>query len=296
MIRFLTIGLLPPLVHELWMRDLPLGWLLWVVTFPVLVRSFQERKRDLPFFLLFSSLALLPFHPSNTLRFLVQIVFPAYISGKFLSRGDLRLRDTLWLSSLALLGSIVVGWVFGMGDRLREVIVPAGVPTGWMKPLLDQWEGFLRSVLPDSLLYMRALSFVADFEPVLWSSLLPVFMGMGIGMALFLWDPKALTHLRNRDLAFDLALGCFSICLGIATLSRGFISILCGEIAVATGIFFLLEGIGLLLQFLKNLSVSRWISFCGLVVIFREPLVWFFLPFVGLASGFFVHKEGGGNS
>jgi hypothetical protein len=296
MLWFLTIALFPPLVHELWRRDLPLGWLLWVVTFPVLVRAFERQKKGTFLFLIFACGALLHLHLTNALRFLVQIVFPAYLAGRFLLKRDLRLRDTLWLSSLGLIASVGIGLIFGMGDRLRDVIVPAGIPTGWISPLLLKGESWLHSLFPDSTLYARALSFFGDVEPVVWSALLFVLMGMGMGIALFLWDPGALSLRGHRDSIFDIALGILCLSLGVATLTHGFLSLLASEIAFTMLVFFLLEGIEFLLWLLKHLPVKHWISFCGLVVIFHQPLTLFFLPFMGVASGFFQGKREGGVS
>lgn len=293
MIQLFAVVILPVLVHELGAQGYPAGWLLWVISYPLLIWHCQRLSPRIALYFTPVLLALSIYHPTNSLRYFVQIVLPSILAGVLLRRHELRLRDTLWLSSLSLMGSIAVGFGFGMKDRLREVIIPAGFPTGWTLPFVSQWDQWLRAFSPNTLVYSRFLSFAEHIEPVLWSSLLFAFTAAGVGIALYLWDPQALKKNEYRDRIFDIVLSIFTLSLALSLLTTGSVAIIASEIAFVMIVFFLLEGIQLLFRFYTHLKVRRWISWCSLIVLIREPLFLFLLPLLGFVSGFSQLREEG---
>lgn len=282
---FLFLVLLPLATYGLSLSGVHLGWLVWFITFPLLAR---ESQRISPLFLLpllLVSLVLAFLHPTNALRFLVQIVGPALLCGTLLRSHRLELRDSLWLSSLSLLASIGVGFAFGMQDRLREVIIPAGFPTGALQPFVKEWEHWVRMIVPDPEILARIARFATSTEALLWSSLLYISTAIALGITLYLWDPRSLKETRSRDGVFDLSLGIFCLALGLAVVGHGFLAEIAAQAALIMLLYFFLEGVTLIFKLYTNWKVRPWLSWCSFILLFREPLFLFLLPFLGLVSG-----------
>lgn len=283
MLHMIAIIMLPFAVGVAGRLGIDAGWLLWLVALPAMIVYTLRTGIGVGLLLGAAGAApLLLFHPEDGLRYVAQIVLPAVIAGWVGQRSRLRIRDGWWLATLAAGASAAVGVAFGREAALREVVLPAGIPTGWVQVVVDRWSGFIGWLSIDPYVFERFERFADVVEPTLWfGALVPL---MGAAVALAYRGGEAPDPDPRRTFEADLALGTLVAGMAVGVAADGVLQSIGANVAVIASVFFVLEGVGVVATLFRRWNPGRLAQVLGWSLLATQPLSLMLLPAVGIGT------------
>lgn len=288
-----AIVLLPWVVSMLGYWGLDLGWLVWLVVLPGLIGVAQRRGAGATLLVgLLCVAPVLAVHPVDGMRVLAQIVVPGVAAGLVARHTDLRVRDGWWLALLAAGSSVLVGLAFGRGGALREVLLPAGIPTGWVEVVVSRWEAFFAALTLEAYSFARVERFADFVEPLLWFGVLVPLMGAAVALVRPTAEQRASARAADldapasglRSLEADFALTILVVGLALALFANGIAAAIGAWSGVMAALFFILEGIDVVQTLLRRRRVPAVLQLLGWALIATQPLTILLLQVVGLGE------------
>lgn len=292
MAPLLAIVLAPLLIGALGYLGLDLAWVLWLVALPALV-ALAVRRGALATLLagLLGALPLAFVDSVDAMRFVGQIVLPGTLAGMVARQGPLRVRDGWWLAAVAAACSAGIGVAVGRAGALREVLVPAGVPTGWVDVVVDRWSYFVAAWSFESYSFERIAAFADAVEPLLWFGALVPLMGAAVALTRPIGGSGRGEGGTWRDYEADIALGLLVLGLALALAASDSLQAVGGWIAVMASIFFVLEGIDVVSTWFRRRRVPGVLQLLSWALVIWQPPAIMVLHAVGIGDLWIGFRE-----
>jgi hypothetical protein len=287
-----AIGFLPLLIGVLGYLGVDLAWVLWLVALPAVVGLALRRGAFVA--LAAGALGAIPLaliEPIDAARFLGQIVLPGTIAGLIARRGPLRVRDGWWLAGVAAGSSALVGVAVGRAGALREVLLPAGMPTGWVDLVTDRWSSFAAAWSLEAYSFDRVAAFADGVEPLLWFGLLVPLMGAAVALTRPTGGSGREVAGTWRDHEADVALAFLAVGLTLALAASGPLKAVGGWVAVMSAIFFVLEGIDVVSTWFRRRRVPGVLQLVGWALLLGQPAAILVLHAVGIGDMWVGFRE-----
>jgi hypothetical protein len=279
----LTLGVFPILFQGLGFAEKELPYLLWVVTLPYWIHTVRSQFLSGVKITFFTITILFVLNPVDGCRYLSQILLPGWLAGMAFQKKNLSLIDSFYLAGFALLLTTVVGVLWGYGENLREVVLPAGYPAGFLREITHRWENWVNSLhLPEIPSFS---TWIGQYEPFLWSILLLISMGVGIG-SILLWGKRGVER-QERFIPSHLP-----EILSLTLLFGFSVSLIPAKLFGDAGTFLLLSSAGVLaflaiaglLGTFQKIPGGKFLFPLTGFLLLREPFLLSLLPFLGFGT------------